>query len=70
MKEYEFRTTVVKGLHERGDFEAIARWLSDAGHITCNSTGTGKTLLENFMATAILYTTVLKKVSWRNLLRY
>lgn len=28
MKEYEFRTTVVKGLHERGDFEAIARWLS------------------------------------------
>ncbi len=26
--DYEFRTTVVKGLHEKEDFEAIGKWIS------------------------------------------
>lgn len=28
--DYEFRTTVVQGLHTEADFEAIGRWLPDA----------------------------------------
>lgn len=28
--EYEFRTTVVKGLHQLADFTAIGKWLKDA----------------------------------------
>lgn len=28
--DYEFRTTVVKGLHQTDDFEAIGQWLKDA----------------------------------------
>ena len=28
--DYEFRTTAVKGLHTRADFEGIAQWIAGA----------------------------------------
>ena len=35
--EYEFRTTLVKGLHDMSDMEGIGRWLSGAMAYTLQS---------------------------------
>ncbi|MDD5590081.1 MAG: anaerobic ribonucleoside-triphosphate reductase activating protein [Candidatus Portnoybacteria bacterium] len=46
--DYEFRTTVVPGLHKKADFLSIARWLEGAKKYFLQQFRPGKTLDVNF----------------------
>lgn len=44
--DYEFRTTVVKGIHSLQDFESIGRWLAGAGVYFLQSYRDGENILQ------------------------
>lgn len=61
-KDYEFRTTVVPGIHTEEDFEAIGRWISGARAYYIQAFREGKMLDPTLIDRARLATIDLEKV--------